>query len=196
MEYEYMKISLGEPIENIIENFFTNNTIYRKNTFSILYKPSKYIYIYTYLIVGKVLLIKIFDKNYQIDEFLKIGNKITDKIKETYELYYDDFEEVYLSKKYKKLSVIPDFEDNILGFSFDKQCEINREYQNSELSSYLECQNLQDIYEELYTSHTLEVDVEKREIYGKLDQYKFTFDMLTREVKVIQNLNTGDDISR
>ncbi|MDY5306660.1 hypothetical protein [Fusobacterium gastrosuis] len=196
MKYKYMKISLGEPIENIIENFFTKNTTYRKTTFSILYKPSEYIYIYTYLIVGKVLLIKIFDKNYQIDEFLKVGNKITEEIKGKYELYYDDFEEVYLSKKYDELAVIPDFEDNILGFSFDKQYEVNREYQNNELSTYLECQNLQDIYEELYTSHTLEVNVEKREIYGQLDNYKFTFDMLTRELKSIQNLDTGDYVRK
>ncbi|MCI7223126.1 hypothetical protein [Fusobacterium sp.] len=146
--------------------------------------------------MGKVLLIKIFDKNYQIDEFLKVGNKITEEIKGKYELYYDDFEEVYLSKKYDELAVIPDFEDNILGFSFDKQYEVNREYQNNELSTYLECQNLQDIYEELYTSHTLEVNVEKREIYGQLDNYKFTFDMLTRELKSIQNLDTGDYVRK
>lgn len=136
--------------------------------------------------MGKILLIKIFDENYQIDEFLKVGNKTTEEIKEKYELYYDDFEEVYLSRKHKELVVIPDFEENIIGFSFDKQYKLDKKYHNDKLSTYLECQNLQDIYEELYDNHSLEVNIEKREIYGQVSQYKFTFDMLTRELKTIQ----------
>ncbi len=154
------------------------------------------IYIYIHLVVGKILLIKIFDKNYQIDEFLKVGNKITEEIKEKYELYYDDFEEVYLSKKYKELVVIPDFEDNIIGFSFDDQEKIGRNFQKDKILVALECQNLQDIYPSLRKSGTLDVDIEKREIYGELEQYKFTFYMLTRELKSIQNLDTGDYIRK
>ena len=56
----------------------------------------------------------------------------------------------------------------------------------------MECQNLQDIYNSLYDSKTLDVDIEKREIYGQLDNYKFTFDIITRDIKSIQNLETGE----
>ena len=41
-------------------------------------------------------------------------------------------------------------------------------------------------------SKTLDVDIEKREIYGQLDNYKFTFDIITRDIKSIQNLETGE----
>lgn len=195
MKYKYMGIFLGDSIKNVIENLSSANTTYDRVTFTLEYKPFEYIDIYIHLIVGKILLIKIFDKNYQIDEFLKVGNKITEEIKEKYELYYDDFEEVYLSKRYKELVVIPDFEENIIGFSFDKQYII-KPFQKNSISNYLDVQNLQEIYFSLKESKTLKVDIEKREIYGQLDQYKFTFDMLTRELKTIQNLDTGDYIRK
>ena len=35
-------------------------------------------------------------------------------------------------------------------------------------------------------------NIEKREIYGQLDNYKFTFDLLTRDIKSVQNLETGE----
>jgi len=38
----------------------------------------------------------------------------------------------------------------------------------------------------------LDADIEKKEIYGQLDNYKFTFDMITRDIKSIQNLETGE----
>ena len=40
--------------------------------------------------------------------------------------------------------------------------------------------------------YAIEVDVDKREIYGQLDNYKFTFDLVTRDIKSIQNLETGE----
>ncbi len=44
----------------------------------------------------------------------------------------------------------------------------------------------------LYDSKTLDVNIEKREIYGQLDNYKFIFSLLTRDIKSIQNLETGE----
>ena len=38
----------------------------------------------------------------------------------------------------------------------------------------------------------MDADIEKKEIYGQLDNYKFTFDMITRDIKSIQNLETGE----
>ena len=56
----------------------------------------------------------------------------------------------------------------------------------------LQCKNLKDIFHSLKKIYAIEVDVDKREIYGQLDNYKFTFDLVTRDIKSIQNLETGE----
>ena len=161
-------------------------------TFTLLYKPYENIEVYIYLIVGKILLIKIFDESFQIDNTLKVGIALTDEIINRYDLYYDDFEEVYLSKKHKELVVIVDLADNIIGFSFVRERGEEWDYPKDKIKNYLECKNLQDIYGSLYNNDTLDADIEKREIYGQLDNYKFTFDIITRDIKSIQNLETGE----
>ena len=163
-------------------------------TFTLLYKPYENIEVYIYLIVGKILLIKIFDESFQIDNTLKVGIKLTDEIINKYDLYYDDFEEIYLSKKYKQLVVIVDLADNIIGFSFVKEDGKDFSFPKDKIKKYLECKNLLDIYGSLYNNDTLDADIEKREIYGQLDNYKFTFDIITRDIKSIQNLETGEFI--
>ena len=70
---------------------------------------------------GKVRLIKIFDE---------IINK--------YDLYYDNFEEVYLSKKYKELVVIVDLADNIIDFSFVKDEGRDWNSPKDKIKNYLE----------------------------------------------------------
>mgnify|MGYP000933340144 FL=1 len=149
---------------------------------------------YIYLEFGKVRLIKIFDESFQIDNTLKVGIALTDEIINRYDLYYDDFEEVYLSKKHKELVVIVDLADNIIGFSFHLELVGDEAFATDRIKNYLECKNLQDIYGSLYNNDTLDANIEKREIYGQLDNYKFTFDIITRDIKSIQNLETGEFI--
>ena len=192
MKYKYKDIYLEETIEEIFYKLNNSNTEYNPLTFSLIYKPYENIQVFIYLIVGKILLIKIFDENFQIDNTLKVGIALTDEIINRYDLYYDDFEEVYLSKKYKELVVIVDLADNIIGFSFVKERGEEWDYPKDKIKNYLECRNLQDIYGSLYNSYTLDADIEKREIYGQLDNYKFTFDIITRDIKSIQNLETGE----
>ena len=192
MEYRYKNIYLEETIEEIFYKLNNSNTEYEPLTFTLLYKPYENIEVYIYLIVGKILLIKIFDENFQIDNTLKVGIALTDEIINRYDLYYDDFEEVYLSKKYKELVVIVDLADNIIGFSFVRERGEEWDYPKDKIKNYLECRNLQDIYGSLYNNDTLDVNIEKREIYGQLDNYKFTFDIITRNIKSIQNLETGE----
>ena len=192
MEYRYKNIYLEETIEEIFPELNNSNTEYKRSTFVLLYKPYENIEVYIYLKFGKVRLIKIFDENFQIDNTLKVGIALTDEIINRYDLYYDDFEEVYLSKKYKELVVIVDLADNIIGFSFVKERGEEWDYPKDKIKNYLECRNLQDIYGSLYNSYTLDVNIEKREIYGQLDNYKFTFDIITRDIKSIQNLETGE----
>ena len=192
MEYRYKNIYLEETIEEIFPELNNSNTEYEPSTFSLAYRPYEYVEVTIYLKFGEVLLIKIFDENFQIDNTLKVGIALTDEIINRYDLYYDDFEEVYLSKKYKELVVIVDLADNIIGFSFVKERDEEWDYPKDKIKNYLECRNLQDIYGSLYNNDTLDVNIEKREIYGQLDNYKFTFDIITRDIKSIQNLETGE----
>ena len=192
MKYKYKDIYLEETIEEIFCKLNNSNTEYNPLTFSLIYKPYENIQVFIYLIVGKILLIKIFDEKFQIDNTLKVGVKLTNDIIDKYSLYYDDFEEIYLSKKYKELVVIVDLADNIIGFSFSKGLEGEEKFPKDKIKNYLECKNLQDIFGSLYNNDTLDVNIEKREIYGQLDNYKFTFDIITRDIKSIQNLETGE----
>ena len=192
MKYKYKDIYLEETIEEIFSELNNSNTEYERSTFSLFYRPYENIKVYIYLIFGEVLLIKIFDENFQIDNTLKVGIALTDEIINKYDLYYDDFEEVYLSKKYKELVVIVDLADNIIGFSFVKEDGKDFSFPKDKIKNYLECKNLLDIYGSLRNNKTLDADIEKREIYGQLDNYKFTFDMITRDIKSIQNLETGE----
>ena len=192
MKYRYKNIYLEETIEEIFPELNNSNTKYERSTFTLFYRPYENIEVYIYLIVGKILLIKIFDESFQIDNTLKVGIKLTDEIINKYDLYYDDFEEIYLSKKYKQLVVIVDLADNIIGFSFVKDEGRDWSSPKDKIKNYLECKNLLDIYGSLYNNDTLDADIEKREIYGQLDNYKFTFDIITRDIKSIQNLETGE----
>ena len=192
MKYRYKEIYLEENLKEIIHKLDKNNTEYEDLTFSLAYRPYEYVEVTIYLKFGEVLLIKIFDENFQIDNTLKVGIALTDEIINRYDLYYDDFEEVYLSKKYKELVVIVDLADNIIGFSFVKDEGRDWSSPKDKIKNYLECKNLLDIYGSLYNNDTLDADIEKREIYGQLDNYKFTFDMITRDIKSIQNLETGE----
>ena len=192
MKCKYKDIYLEETIEEIFPELNNSNTKYNPLTFSLIYKPYEYIQVFIYLKFGEVLLMKIFDENFQIDNTLKVGIALTDEIINRYDLYYDDFEEVYLSKKYKELVVIVDLADNIIGFSFVKDEGRDWSSPKDKIKNYLECKNLLDIYGSLYNNDTLDADIEKREIYGQLDNYKFTFDIITRNIKSIQNLETGE----
>ena len=192
MEYRYKNIYLEETIEEIFSELNNSNTEYERSTFSLAYRPYEYVEVTIYLKFGEVLLIKIFDENFQIDNTLKVGIARTDEIINRYDLYYDDFEEVYLSKKYKELVVVVDLADNIIGFSFVKEDGKDFSFPKDKIKNYLECKNLLDIYGSLRNNKTLDADIEKREIYGQLDNYKFTFDMITRDIKSIQNLETGE----
>ena len=192
MKYRYKNIYLEETIEEIFSELNNSNTEYESSTFVLLYKPYENIKVYIYLKFGEVLLIKIFDENFQIDNTLKVGIALTDEIIDRYDLYYDDFEEVYLSKKHKELVVIVDLADNIIGFSFVKKDGKDFSFPKDKIKNYLECKNLLDIYGSLYNNDTLDADIEKKEIYGQIDNYKFTFDIITRDIKSIQNLETGE----
>mgnify|MGYP000033822302 FL=1 len=152
-------------------------------------------------------MIKVFDQDFCLVEDLKIGLPITNEIIEKYGLYEDDIAEdegYYESTKYKKLVINIDWGtgrlkryndgiERIIGYTFYEQDKLEFNIRKDEVDNYLECKNLKDIFHSLrFKEDSLEVDIDKREIYGQLDNYKFTFDLVTRDIKSIQNLETGE----
>ena len=211
MKYEYYGISLGDDIKDIISKFNISKIKYEKDLKYLSFKLGKTSqktnlesFISIPIKIGKVIYIIIFDENFKLFNELEIWQELTNEIKEKYELYYDEDDDgIYLSKKYKYLKIgvdegygriegFKDYKERIFSFIFDAQEDIRWILQQDKITNYLECQNLQDIYNSLYDSKTLDVDIEKREIYGQLDNYKFIFSLLTRDIKSIQNLETGE----
>ena len=212
MRYEYQGIKLGDSIEKIIDLLNNENTKLNDFGTDLIYKTGSTIEdistrIYICLYTGIVVMIKVFDQDFCLVEDLKIGLPITNEIIEKYGLYEDDIAEdegYYESIKYKKLVInidwgtgrlkrYNDMIERIIGYEFDGQYKINLNIRKDEVDNYLECKNLKDIFYSLrFKEDSLEVDIDKREIYGQLDNYKFTFDLVTRDIKSIQNLETGE----
>ena len=212
MRYEYQGIKLGDSIEKIIDLLNNKNTKLNDAGTNLIYKTGSTIEdistrIYICLYTGIVVMIKVFDQDFCLVEDLKIGLPITNEIIEKYGLYEDDIAEdegYYESIKYKKLVInidwgtgrlkrYNDMSERIIGYEFDGQYKINLNIRKDEVDNYLECKNLKDIFYSLrFKEDSLEVDIDKREIYGQLDNYKFTFDLVTRDIKSIQNLETRE----
>lgn len=211
MKYEYQGIKLGDSIEKIIDLLNNKNTKLWKFYSYLTYEPGSAIEdistrIYICLYTGIVVMIKIFDEDFCLAEDLKIGTPISKEMIEKYGLYEDDIAEdegYYESIKYKKLVINIDWGtgrleryndriERIIGYTFYEQDGLEFNIRKDEVDNYLECKNLKDIFYSLRKTNTIEVDVDKREIYGQLDNYKFTFDLVTRDIKSIQNLETRE----
>jgi hypothetical protein len=211
MKYEYKGIKLEDSIEKIIDLLNSKNTSFDSFYSYLIYEPGSAIEditsrIYIYLYTGTVVMIKVFDENFCLAEDLKIGTPISKEMIEKYGLYEDDIAEdegYYESTKYKELVIDIDWGtgrleryndrvERIIGYEFNGQKKINLNIEKDKVDNYLECRNLKDIFHSLrFKEYSLDVDVDKREIYGQLDSYKFTFDLITRDIKNIQNLETG-----
>ena len=212
MKYEYQGIKLGDSIEKIINLLNNKNTKLNDAGTNLIYKTGSTIEdistrIYICLYTGIVVMIKIFDQDFCLAEDLKIGTPISKEMIEKYGLYEDDIAEdegYYESTKYKKLVINIDWGtgrlkryndgiERIIGYTFYEQDGLEFNIRKDEVDNCLQCKNLKDIFHSLrFKEDSLEVDVDKREIYGQLDNYKFTFDLVTRDIKSIQNLETGE----
>ena len=211
MKYEYQGIKLGASIEKIINLLNNENTSFDDFYSYLIYEPGSTIEdiptkIFIYLYTGTVVMIQVIDENYCLTEDLRVGTPISKEIIEKYGLYEDDIAEdegYYESTKYKELGINIDWGtgrlkryndrvERIIGYTFDGQGEINLNIRKDKVDNYLQCKNLKDIFHSLKKIYAIEVDVDKREIYGQLDNYKFTFDLVTRDIKSIQNLETGE----
>ena len=187
MKYEYQGIKLGDSIEKIIDLLNNENTKLWKFYSYLTYEPGSAIEditskIHVYLYTGTIVFIQIFDEDFCLAEDLKIGTPISKEMIEKYGLYEDDIAEdegYYESTKYKELII-------------DIDWGTGRLERYNDMIERIKCKYLKDIFYSLRKTNTIEVDVDKREIYGQLDNYKFTFDLVTRDIKSIQNLETGE----
>ena len=205
MDYEYKGIRLGDSVEKALDKLereyiefdkLFNALIYRKKNEEVEEA------IYIHILVGRVVFIHIRDKDYYPAEDIKIGTIITEELKEKYELYYDEDEyfDVYLSKKYPKFALVLEvadyvnymnYKERICGYTFNDQDSFDH-FHKDRVENPLESKKLEDVYHSLRMKGTIDVDIEKREIIGELNNYKFIFDLITRDIKSIQNMETGE----
>ena len=205
MDYEYKGIRLGDGVEKALDKLerkyiefdkLFNALIYRKKNEEVEEA------IYIHILVGRVVFIHIRDKDYYPAEDIKIGTIITEELKEKYALYYDEDEyfDVYLSKKYPKFALVLEivdyvnymnYKERICGYTFDDQDSFDH-FHKDRVENPLESKKLEDVYHSLRMKGTIDVDIEKREIIGELNNYKFIFDLITRDIKSIQNMETGE----
>ena len=205
MDYEYKGIRLGDGVEKALDNLeieyiefdkLFNALIYRKKNEEVEEA------IYIHILVGRVVFIHIRNKDYYPAEDIKIGTIITEELKEKYELYYDEDEyfDVYLSKKYPKFALVLEivdyvnymnYKERICGYTFNDQDSFDH-FHKDRVENPLESKKLEDVYHSLRMKGTIDVDIEKREIIGELNNYKFIFDLITRDIKSIQNMETGE----
>ncbi len=205
MDYEYKGIRLEDSVEKALDKLereyiefdkLFNALIYRKKNEEVEEA------IYIHILVGRVVFIHIRDKDYYPAEDIKIGTIITEELKEKYELYYDEDEyfDVYLSKKYPKFALVLEivdyvnymnYKERICGYTFNDQDSFDH-FHKDRVENPLESKKLEDVYHSLRMKGTIDVDIEKREIIGELNNYKFIFDLITRDIKSIQNMETGE----
>ena len=207
MDYEYKGIKLGDGIEKILDKLEREYIEFDKLLNDLTYskkneKDEEIVYILIHILVGRVVFIHIRNKDYYPAEDIKIGTIITEELKEKYELYYDEDEyfDVYLSKKYPKFALVLEivdyvnymnYKERICGYTFNDQDSFDH-FHKDRVENPLESKKLEDVYHSLRMKGTIDVDIEKREIIGELNNYKFIFDLITRDIKSIQNMETGE----
>ena len=207
MDYEYKGIRLGDGVEKALDKLEREYIEFDKLRNALLYNKKneeneEIVYMSIHILVGRVVFIHIRDKDYYPAEDIKIGTIITEELKEKYELYYDEDEyfDVYLSKKYPKFALVLEivdyvnymnYKERICGYTFDDQDSFDH-FHKDRVENPLECKSFEDIFYSLDRKGTIDVDIEKREIIGELNNYKFIFDLITRDIKSIQNMETGE----
>ena len=207
MDYEYKGIRLGDGAEKALDKLEREYIEFDKLRNALLYNKKneeneEIVYMSIHILVGRVVFIHIRDKEYYPAEDIKIGTIITEELKEKYELYYDEDEyfDVYLSKKYPKFALVLEivdyvnymnYKERICGYTFNDQDSFDH-FHKDRVENPLESKKLEDVYHSLRMKGTIDVDIEKREIIGELNNYKFIFDLITRDIKSIQNMETGE----
>ncbi|ALA96545.1 hypothetical protein AMK43_00745 [Leptotrichia sp. oral taxon 212] len=147
-------------------------------------------YIYIDIYSRKVVEIEIYDENYSLGEF-KVGSEMTTELCEKYDLLdvddVDTGEIYYYPEKgfmHAEFCVNPeDVISKINKITFSIDVEIPSE---NNVEDALKAKKIEDIYYSLYNFGEIEIEIENKEIIGKLEGSIFKFDLLSGNLKNIE----------
>lgn len=153
--------------------------------------------------IGCMQVVRIYilkeNKEYKFLDSIKIGTIIDKNLKNILELELEDYEgwdlPKYYSKKYKELCLSFDTNFNngietIRKISFSLNT-INRleYYKKIKIKNILDCKKIEDIYDYYYDGSVVckefKIDLKDKRISFMINEYKFTFNLLTGEIKKI-----------
>ena len=174
--YNYKGITLGDSIEKIYPLMKIYHTEYRRDD-----RREGY---------NLIMEIEIYDENYLLGEF-KVGNEMTTELCEKYNLLdvddVDTGEIYYYPEKgfmHAEFCVNPeDVISKINKITFSIDVEIPSE---NNVEDALKAKKIEDIYYSLYNFGEIEIEIENKEIIGKLEGSIFTFDLLSGNLKNIE----------
>ena len=174
--YNYKGITLGDSIEKIYPLMKIYHTEYRRDD-----RREGY---------NLIMEIEIYDENYLLGEF-KVGNEMTTELCEKYNLLdvddVDTGEIYYYPEKgfmHAEFCVNPeDVISKINKITFSIDVEIPSE---NNVEDALKAKKIEDIYHSLYNFGEIEIDIENKEIIGRLEENIFTFDLLNGNLKNIE----------
>ena len=174
--YNYKGITLGDSIEKIYPLMKIYHTEYRRDD-----RREGY---------NLIMEIEIYDENYLLGEF-KVGNEMTTELCEKYNLLdvddVDTGEIYYYPEKgfmHAEFCVNPeDVISKINKITFSIYVETPSE---NNVKDILKAQKIEDIYYSLYNFGEIEIDIENKEIIGRLEENIFTFDLLNGNLKNIE----------
>ena len=174
--YNYKGITLGDSIEKIYPLMKIYHTEYRRDD-----RREGY---------NLIMEIEIYDENYLLGEF-KVGNEMTTELYEKYDLLdvddVDTGEIYYYPEKgfmHAEFCVNPeDVISKINKITFSIYVETPSE---NNVKDILKAQKIEDIYYSLYNFGEIEIDIENKEIIGRLEENIFTFDLLNGNLKNIE----------
>ena len=191
--YNYKGITLGDSIEKIYPLMKIYHTEYCKNDRRERYNlimeiENSYIHIDIYS--RKVVEIEIYDENYLLGEF-KVGSEMTTELCDKYDLLdVDDVDtgeiDYYPEKGFMHAEFCVNPEDvipKINKITFSIYVETHSE---NNVNDTLKAKRIEDIYHSLYNFGEIEIDIENKEIIGRLEENIFTFDLLNGNLKNIE----------
>ena len=191
--YNYKGITLGDSIEKIYPLMKIYHTEYsrddRREGYNLTIEiENSYIHIDIYS--RKVVEIEIYDENYSLGEF-KVGSEMTTELCEKYDLLdvddVDTGEIYYYPEKgfmHAEFCVNPeDVTSKINKITFSIYVETPSE---NNVKDTLKAKRIEDIYHSLYNFGEIEIDIENKEIIGRLEENIFTFDLLNGNLKNIE----------
>lgn len=187
--------------DNVLRLKRKNNIICDENTIAFLE-----------IDIGCMKVVRIYilkkNKDYKFLDNIKIGTIIDKNLKNMLELELEDYEgwdlPEYYSKKYKELHLDFDYNfddgiETIRGISFFlNSINLLEYYKKIKIKNIIECKKIEDIYDYYYDGSVeckeFKIDLKHKRISFMINEYEFTFNLLTREIKKIYDTKKMEEI--